>query len=222
MEATTTLFIKTPRTARVAVLGELNDQVEECWIVMHGYRQLASRFLRRFQPFAAEKRVIVAPEGLSRFYLYDQRPHVGASWMTREDRLHEIEDQFQYLENLYQHLKDQLSPEVKWHLFGFSQGVATVWRWLLKGSIAPRSLTICCGIVPMESNDLLESKLKALPLCNVFALQDEFIPLEKANEHAENVAKTYPQTQNLGVDGPHELHAEMMQIWMAQFASHLV
>ncbi|MEL7532619.1 MAG: hypothetical protein AAFN10_14975 [Bacteroidota bacterium] len=221
MESTTTLFIKTPRTARVAILGELSEEVEECWIVMHGYRQLAARFLRRFEPFAADKRIIVAPEGLSRFYLQDQRPHVGASWMTREDRLHEIEDQLQYLQNLYHHLKEQLSPNVKWHLFGFSQGVATVWRWLLKGSIKPASLTICCGLLPEESSPLLEEKLKGLPLCNIYALKDEFIPLEKAKEHAQKVANAYPQTHNLAVDGPHELHSKMLSLWMDKFASHL-
>ena len=221
MEATTTLFIKTPRTARVAILGEFNEEVKECWIVMHGYRQLASRFLRRFEPFAADSRVIVAPEGLSRFYLYDQRPHVGASWMTREDRLHEIEDQLQYLENLHQHLKEQLFPNTKWHLFGFSQGVATVWRWLLQGTLRPASLTICCGVLPRESSPLLENKLKDLPLCKIYALKDEFIPVGKAKEHAEKVANAYPQTQNLAVDGPHELHSQMMSIWMSEFASQL-
>ncbi|MFK7924796.1 MAG: alpha/beta hydrolase [Bacteroidia bacterium] len=221
MEATTTLFLKTTRTARISVLGKFDDEVQECWIVMHGYRQLASRFIRQFSAFSTPQRVIVAPEGLSRFYLADQRPHVGASWMTREDREHEIEDQLQYLENLYAHLREQLPSNVRWHLFGFSQGVATVWRWLLKGSINPSSLTICCGILPEESNYELETKLKGIALCNIYALNDEFIPVGKAKAHAELLANTYPKTEVLAIEGPHKLHAEMLTQWENRFVQHL-
>ena len=51
--------------------------------------------------------------------------------MTREDRLHEIEDHVAYLDQLVHHLKDQAQREVPINALGFSQGVATVARWAI-------------------------------------------------------------------------------------------
>src|ERR1051325_10016453 len=49
------------------------------------------------------RRRLVAPEGLSRFYLSERATErrVGASWMTREDRLAEIADYLGYLDAVY-------------------------------------------------------------------------------------------------------------------------
>src|SRR5712692_3984827 len=88
------------RTARYYTLGALGPATRQVWFVCHGYGQLAGRFLRHFAPLDDGSRVIVAPEGLSRFYLTERAAErrVGASWMTREDRLAEIDDYVHYLD----------------------------------------------------------------------------------------------------------------------------
>lgn len=84
------------RTARYWTLGEA-ESAEEVWVVLHGYKQLARRFIRRFKPLDNGRRLIVAPEGLSRFYVSPSEGRhgvasvVGATWMTREDRRAEID-----------------------------------------------------------------------------------------------------------------------------------
>jgi len=92
----------TSRSARYFTLGT-PEHAGDLWFVCHGYGQLAARFLERFHPLEAEGRCIVAPEGLSRFYLTESptERRVGASWMTREDRLHEIDDYLRYLDGVY-------------------------------------------------------------------------------------------------------------------------
>ena len=107
------------RTARYWSVGGDVGQPGECWVVLHGYQQLARRFLRRFEPVAGDHRRVVAPEGLSRFYS-DPRPGrhgrtspVGASWMTREDREHEIRDYVAYLDRLWDHLRQDLPGSVR-------------------------------------------------------------------------------------------------------------
>src|SRR6266704_2680299 len=94
--------LSTSRTARYFTLGHPSD-ARELWFVCHGYGQLASRFLERFHSLESQRRCIVAPEGLSRFYLTEHptERRVGASWMTREDRLHEIDDYVRYLDALH-------------------------------------------------------------------------------------------------------------------------
>ena len=56
--------IEVTRTARYWTLGA-EDAPTEVWFVLHGYRQLAERFLRRFVPLDDGSRLVVAPEGLS-------------------------------------------------------------------------------------------------------------------------------------------------------------
>jgi len=104
-------------------------------------------------------RRIVAPEALNRFYLVaaDSAPPadrpVGATWMTREDREHEIEDYIAYLdrvasEELESVTARALRPRVI--VLGFSQGTATVGRWIARGAIRPKHIVIWGGFLPPE------------------------------------------------------------------------
>jgi predicted esterase len=144
------------RTARFFTLGDAHRGPSEVWFVLHGYGQLASRFLQHFEVLNDGRRLIVAPEALSRFYLdtaatsHTHSP-VGASWMTREDRLSEIEDYIEYLDAL----ADQVRRDVGGKLprvvtLGFSQGVATACRWATKGQIAANRLILWGGLVPHD------------------------------------------------------------------------
>src|SRR5205809_2907590 len=92
------------KTARYFTLGERSGGVAQVWFVCHGYGQLAGRFLEKLRVLDdGTGRLLVAPEGLSRFYLSESpaERRVGACWMTREDRLAEIDDYVQYLDAVY-------------------------------------------------------------------------------------------------------------------------
>ncbi len=145
-----------PRTARFWMLGQPSESVRELWIVLHGYGQLAEYFLRYFAPIAAPDRLIVAPEGLSRYYLDAQHSRVGASWMTREDRMTEIADQATYLNALYDRLLLELDPNVTVHVLGFSQGCATAYRWVEAGHPRCDTLTLWGGALPIDPHSAAE------------------------------------------------------------------
>ena len=131
--------VRVPRTARYWTL-DADAPPRELWYVLHGYKQLARRFMRRFTPVHGGARRIVAPEGLSRFYI-EQEPGrhgptsvVGATWMTREDRLNEIRDYVDYLDRLHREVAaDAEAAPVT--VLGFSQGVATAARWVVQGAV---------------------------------------------------------------------------------------
>ena len=149
--------IRIERTARYFTLGSPGPGTRELWIVCHGYRQLARRFLRRFRGLDDGSRLIVAPEALSRFYLDDgTRRHgpgdlIGATWMTREDRLSEIRDYIAYLDAVVDEMKGDGAPE-RLVVLGFSQGVHTALRWVVAGDIPVRRL-ICWGAYPPHDLD---------------------------------------------------------------------
>ena len=181
------------RTARYfSVGGEGNGgiAVRDLWIVCHGYGQLAAKFLEPFLPLETPWRRIVAPEGLSRFYLDRSRvgvntqAGVGATWMTREDREHEIEDQIAYLDVLL----DQVQPEtsassVRLRLLGFSQGVATVTRWLVRGRrVRADEVILWAGSVPADVDlSMLASRLAGAPVVFAVGTRDELAPWAAAD-----------------------------------------
>ena len=140
------------RTARYYQLGTPGPATRRVWFVCHGYGQLAEYFVRHFAVLLEHDPmlVVVAPEGLSRFYLQGVGGRVGASWMTRADRLAEIDDYVAYLNQLADSLLATCPPDVAVTVLGFSQGAATVSRWLLQAHFRPARLVLWAGAFPPD------------------------------------------------------------------------
>ena len=118
--------IKTSKTQRYFTHGDLK-KATKLLIVLHGYGQLAEHFIRKFHQLP-ENYYIVAPEAMHHFYLNGSSGRVGASWMTKEDRINNIADNNEYLNNLVDFLqKEKQFSELL--VLGFSQGGATAARW---------------------------------------------------------------------------------------------
>lgn len=157
----------TQRHARCAVRGpELHKSVSELWILLHGYGQLATDFLGSCSALDDGRRLLVAPEALSRFYNTSSeataRSHrdsaVGASWMTREERSFEIRDYLAWLQQAYEHFAAPLPPSTPVNVLGFSQGGATASRWVASGSVSANRL-ICWGSSIAPEIDLGDQSL---------------------------------------------------------------
>lgn len=123
--------LKVQRTAHYSTYGELSKKTTKyVWIVLHGYGQLTKRMINKFSDFNPEEHFVIMPEGLNRFYWNDTGKPVSC-WMTSEDRYDEIEDFVQYLDSIYNNYCRHLDQgKVKIVLMGFSQGCATMWRWI--------------------------------------------------------------------------------------------
>ena len=171
-----------PRTARYAQLGEPSVATRQVWLVCHGYGQLAAYFIRHFAALAAADPalVVVAPEGLSRFYLQGNGGRVGASWMTRDDRLHEIEDQINFLNQLVGSILPCCSADVRLTVLGFSQGTATAARWLAQAAFRPAHLVLWAGEFPPDIDAEAAGRLlRGLPLTLVAGDHDEYLTAER-------------------------------------------
>ena len=176
----------TRRTGRCAVRGpEDMAAVQELWIVLHGYGQLASRFVGGFGAIDDGSRLIVAPEALSRFY--DARTplashiaaEVGASWMTREDRADEIEDQAHWLAQVLETYRARVAVDAPLMVLGFSQGAAAASRWVARGGVAPAHL-ICWGASLAPELDLGAGAPLAATRCTVVVGErDVFVSAEQ-------------------------------------------
>ena len=138
------------RTARYCRIGTPSATVRELWLCCHGYGQLARRFARPFAALADDTRLLLFPEGLSRFYWGKFTGPPVASWMTKEDRLDEIADYSRFLSDLLTDYRAQLAPDVQVTVFGFSQGVQTTLRWLLRDRPAVDRLIAYAGTTPED------------------------------------------------------------------------
>ncbi|SHN20130.1 Predicted esterase [Cyclobacterium lianum] len=109
---------------------------ESClWLVFHGYGQLGNFFLRKFSPLFDPNTLIVAPEGLNRFYLQGFSGRVGANWMTKHEREVDMANANSYLNALMKNLHQQLPQLQSIHVLGFSQGAATMSRWICQAEL---------------------------------------------------------------------------------------
>ena len=196
-ETITSHALVVPRTARYYTLGPTHGFPRELWLVCHGYGQLAGRFLRQFTPLDDGSRLIVAPEALSRFYLdpipqrrNDPSPRMGASWMTREDRDAEIADYVEYLERLSTEVRHPLAgaaPRIV--VLGFSQGTATVSRWLATSDLRVDQLVLWGGAIPPEL-DLAawSARLRGAAITLVAGEQDDYATPAAVTAEAERLS----------------------------------
>lgn len=233
------------RTARYWTLGGGDDGSPdrhpdggrgEIWFVLHGYKQLARRFLKRFETVASPHRLVVAPEGLSRFYVssgggrHGAESVVGASWMTREDRLAEIADYVGYLDRLAVHVGVGAGPaSVEGEaaaeapaaasgdgpavtVLGFSQGVATASRWVTQGSVRPRRLILWGDFLPPDLDlERAERALEGVELVLVRGSEDRALSsTELAAEEAGRLAATGLEPRTVSYEGGHDIDRETL------------
>jgi predicted esterase len=188
------------RSARAFTRG--GEAATEAWVLLHGYGQLASRFLRGFESLAAPSRLLVAPEGLSRFYLEAGAGSVGASWMTKEDRAHEISDYLLYLDQV----RALLVPPVPLTVLGFSQGVATAARWAVATTPAPVRLICWGGLVPEE---ISPASLGTMQLTYVVGEREEWAPPSAVEAQAAGFRAGGMAVEVIRFEGGHEIRPEV-------------
>ena len=171
-------LITTDYTARYYTLGKINeDPRQEVWVVLHGYGQLAQYFIRKFEPLLQDDVYVVAPEGLSLFYLQGTEGRVGATWMTSEFRVHAINNYLVYLQKLYQNLGLQNKRVV---LFSFSQGGATLIRWVVKYRLSFYKMIVWAGGFPSDVDPVASREVFLhQSIYYVYGDQDQYITAER-------------------------------------------
>ena len=207
------------RTARYYTIGPTHGFPRELWVVVHGYGQLARRFIESFAPLDDGTRLVIAPEALSRFYLdpiaerrTHAEPRVGATWMTREDREAEIADYVAYLEQLTWETRRHLAgagPRIV--VLGFSQGTATVCRWLAASELRADQLVLWAGGIP-PALDVASwsSRLHGASLTLVAGETDEMVPASAVVSEGERLSAAGVAFTLLRHQGGHRIEGEAL------------
>jgi predicted esterase len=195
--------------ARYFTLGDIHA-ASQVWFVLHGYGQLAKYFIRKFEMLTKHRIYVIAPEGLSRFYLEElqttgrKNNRVGATWMTQENRLMDIENYLNYLTEVYQLEIGTTALPVT--VLGFSQGSATASRWILDNRIKFDRLILWAGIFPHDMDFETGSKvLHGKDVSIVYGNSDPFLNDTRFSEMKTIVQKLHTKIQEVTFDGEHEI-----------------
>ncbi len=217
----------TQRTARYYTIGEISKNKRTVWIACHGYAMLAGEFIKGLEPLSegrslekgreveSGKVLIVAPEALSRFYTKGFYGTVGASWMTKEDRLAEIDDYAGYLQLLYEKIKSQVHPKADIHILGFSQGCSTVCRWIARKSPKIKALWLCSGSIP-EDLDFISFKQASQNYIVRFIIgdNDPFISAVDKEAVLERIRANGLDVKTYEFKGGHDLNLPLVKSLM--------
>lgn len=198
--------INVQKTAHYYTLGTPGPHIKNFWIVCHGYGQLASHLIRKFTEIDDGSTLILAPEGLSRFYWGGVSGKVAASWMTKGDRLDEIDDYARFLRTLYDLFKKQLPQNVSVTLLGFSQGCATQCRWIMKEFPAFDNLILWAGLLPEDLDyrpfqDYFSNK----KMFFVYGKKDQYVTPERLNWQADFIKEQRLHFEIRTFEGKHEM-----------------
>lgn len=198
--------IQTTKTARYFQIGEITPQTKIIVIACHGYAQLAKYFLQWMKDIDTSECVIIAPEGLHRFYWEGFSGRVVASWMTKEDRENDIKDYCLFLDNVVNSI--QIPPKAKLVGLGFSQGAATISRWAAHTNHSLSNLVLWAGVFPEDiAVDQINFKLDT-PIEILFGDNDKFFnmsSIEEVRKRMEELEINYTFTQ---FEGEHKIYTE--------------
>ena len=131
-----------------STLNELSNSTKNIWFVCHGMGYLSRYFLKYFAELDPSENYIIAPQAQGKYYVGTQFKHVGASWLTKENTVNEIENVLNYFDEVL--AKEALPNDLKFIVLGYSQGVSVAARYVARRKIACDQLVFLSGRIPAE------------------------------------------------------------------------
>jgi len=129
-------------------LNELTEKTKNIWIVLHGIGYLSKYFIKYFDGLNAHENYIIAPQAPSKYYLKNEYKYVGASWLTKENRVLETGNVLAYLDAVY--AAEEFPAKCNLIVFGFSQGVSIATRWIASRELQCNQIVLYAGGIPKE------------------------------------------------------------------------
>lgn len=129
-------------------LNEFTEKTKNIWIVLHGIGYLSKYFINYFDELNTNENYIIAPQAPAKYYLKNEYKYVGASWLTKENRVLETANVLAYLDAVY--ASEEFPKDCKVIIFGFSQGVSIATRWVASRKIPCNQIVLYAGGIPRE------------------------------------------------------------------------
>lgn len=195
--------ISIQKTCRYATWGD-PEKAKKLLVALHGYGHLVTYFIRKFQVLNPDDFYVIAPEGPHRFYLDQEHKKVGASWMTKEDRLTDIQDYISILDNVIASGTSQFNFEEK-ILLGFSQGGATASRYIAYGKEKFDAFILWATVFPPDMDPHYNVKFKSMRNYFVVGNNDEYYQEDAIANHMNKLSEYELPFTLIKFDGNHTI-----------------
>lgn len=190
-------------------LNENGPNTKNVWVVFHGIGYLSRYFLKYFKDVDEKENYIIAPQAPSKYYLNGEYKHVGASWATREQTAMEMENVMNYLEEIYN--QENLAEVQNLILFGYSQGVSIVTRWVARKKLRCSKIILNSGRIPKELKPSDFAFLEGTEVSFVYGKEDPFVNEEFLETEEMRIRELFPKNLRLiAFDGGHEVNKEII------------
>ncbi|WP_282164787.1 alpha/beta hydrolase [Cellulophaga baltica] len=192
-------------------LNTLTSKTKNIWIVFHGIGYLSRYFLRYFNELPPEENYIIAPQAPSKYYLNGKYTHVGASWLTKENTLAEMENVSSYLDAVF--AAEQLPENTNLIVFGFSQGVSIASRWTALNCVKCNQLVLYAGGIPKEMTPeefkFLEGQHTQVKI--IVGTKDEYLNEERMKSESKKIATLFNNKAEITTfEGGHEVRKKII------------
>jgi predicted esterase len=199
-------YIQVRKTGRYFISKKIDEKVNHVIFVLHGYAQNADDFLSSCISLANDETLLVAPEGLSKFYWIDFTSNPSSSWMTSLERDKELEDTLHYLSQVLMEIKAQLpNKELTYSCLGFSQGAATASRFACNPYLNCKDLFLYGGGPAHDLN--WEALPKDLKFHLIYGDQDPLVSASQATKVEGHISSKKFQVSPFQFKGKHKIEA---------------
>ena len=196
-------------TNTYSTLNDWTAETKNVWVVFHGIGYLSRYFLKYFKQLDREKNYVIAPQAPSKYYLNGKYEHVGASWATRENTETEMENVLNYLDKVWGNENLAAAPNLI--LFGYSQGVSVVTRWVARRKINCSRIILNSGRIPKELEPSDFSFLEDTRISFVYGKEDPFVNEQFINSEEKRIRDLFPKNlEFLPFNGGHEVNKEVI------------
>jgi len=197
-------------TNSYATLNNLTNKTKNVWFVCHGIGYLSRYFLKYFEDLNADENYIIAPQAQSKYYLGSKYKHVGASWLTKENTVKEIENIIHYFDAVLE--AEKIPSNSNFIVLGYSQGVSVVTRYVAKRKLKCNQMILLSGGIPKELDnhdfEFFKNKTKT---SLIYGNQDEYLNEEFMVDARKHFYKLFGDTASIIMfDGKHEVKKEVI------------
>ncbi|MEP3210332.1 MAG: esterase [Maribacter sp.] len=192
-------------------LNVLSAKTKNIWIVLHGIGYLSKFFIKYFDELNTEENYVIAPQAPSKYYLKNEYKYVGASWLTKENRVLETANVLAYLDAVY--ASEEFPADCNLIVFGFSQGVSIATRWIASRKIECTQLILYAGGIPKEltAEDFDFLKNKETQVTAIVGNTDQYLNGEILQYETSRIEELFrSRAEQQMFEGGHELKKEII------------
>jgi predicted esterase len=190
-------------------LNSLTSITKNVIFACHGMGYLSRYFLKYFKGINSDDNYIIIPQAQSKYYIAPKMKHVGASWLTKENTLKEMENINSYFDSV---LSNEKIENLNFIFLGYSQGVSVAMRYLAKRKIIVSKLILMSGGIPKEltPKDFKYLKNKAA-IYYIYGDKDEYITEDFLNSEKKRFEDLFSNINYIEFDGNHEIKTEIIE-----------